>query len=217
MAACIMRAIWSDAPPAPAATTMSIDLVGSHATAGALTSAAAAMKAPELLKFYMLMLPYRHAAFSTISGKAACSCFWQYCGSWPQIQADICLIGLFAPDNVRAPHHRLHFSEGHIARQIFHAAIGSDDNALGRHIRERLANALRNNLRRLNGQVRQVDNAKNNRLGWKLFQHLEIKLRLSGLNRDLRSPRVPAETNNRSACRARRPHSRSTNAQRPCQ
>jgi hypothetical protein len=33
MAACIMRAIWSDAPPAPAATTISIDLVGSHATA----------------------------------------------------------------------------------------------------------------------------------------------------------------------------------------
>jgi hypothetical protein len=57
MAACIMRAIWSDAPPAPAATTISIDLVGSHATAGALTSAAAAMTAPEILRFFMLILP----------------------------------------------------------------------------------------------------------------------------------------------------------------
>src|SRR6478736_277443 len=33
MAACIMRAIWSDAPPAPAATTISTALVGSHASA----------------------------------------------------------------------------------------------------------------------------------------------------------------------------------------
>src|SRR5215212_724408 len=33
MAACIMRAIWSDAPPAPAATTISTGLVGSQAQA----------------------------------------------------------------------------------------------------------------------------------------------------------------------------------------
>ena len=38
MAACIMRAIWSDAPPAPAATTISTGLVGSHANTGAPTS-----------------------------------------------------------------------------------------------------------------------------------------------------------------------------------
>src|SRR5262245_5764321 len=31
MAACIIRAIWSEAPPAPAATTISTALVGSHA------------------------------------------------------------------------------------------------------------------------------------------------------------------------------------------
>src|SRR5262245_53042601 len=34
-AAWIMRAIWSEAPPAPAATTISTGLVGSHADAGA--------------------------------------------------------------------------------------------------------------------------------------------------------------------------------------
>src|SRR5580765_197509 len=39
MAACIIRAIWSDAPPAPAATTISTGLVGSHATAGTAVSA----------------------------------------------------------------------------------------------------------------------------------------------------------------------------------
>jgi hypothetical protein len=33
-AACIMRAIWSDAPPAPAATTISTGFVGSHARRG---------------------------------------------------------------------------------------------------------------------------------------------------------------------------------------
>ena len=38
IAACIMRAIWSEAPPAPAATTISTGFVGSQATAGALAS-----------------------------------------------------------------------------------------------------------------------------------------------------------------------------------
>src|SRR5689334_13142712 len=45
IAACIMRAIWSEAPPAPAATTISTGLVGSQAFAdermGALASTAA--------------------------------------------------------------------------------------------------------------------------------------------------------------------------------
>src|SRR6185369_14942451 len=36
MADCIMRAIWSDAPPAPAATTISTGLFGSQAKAGGL-------------------------------------------------------------------------------------------------------------------------------------------------------------------------------------
>src|SRR5438309_10164073 len=42
IAACIMRAIWSEAPPAPAATTISTGLVGSQAAkAGALAITAA--------------------------------------------------------------------------------------------------------------------------------------------------------------------------------
>src|SRR5690348_17569739 len=47
IAACIIRAIWSDAPPAPAATTISTGLVGSHAaTAGpAATNGMAAIAA----------------------------------------------------------------------------------------------------------------------------------------------------------------------------
>src|SRR5712671_7264194 len=38
-AACSMRAIWSEAPPAPAATTISTAFDGSHADAGAAVSA----------------------------------------------------------------------------------------------------------------------------------------------------------------------------------
>ena len=46
IAACIIRAIWSDAPPAPAATTISTGLVGSQAaTAGAARAAANGMAA----------------------------------------------------------------------------------------------------------------------------------------------------------------------------
>jgi hypothetical protein len=41
IAACIIRAIWSEAPPAPAATTISTGLVGSQpANAGAVASMA---------------------------------------------------------------------------------------------------------------------------------------------------------------------------------
>src|SRR2546430_15941189 len=41
IAACIILAIWSEAPPAPAATTISTGLVGSQAKAGALSAMAA--------------------------------------------------------------------------------------------------------------------------------------------------------------------------------
>src|SRR5260370_19901420 len=46
IAACIIRAIWSEAPPAPAATTISTGLVGSQpAMAGAATMKAASAAA----------------------------------------------------------------------------------------------------------------------------------------------------------------------------
>src|SRR6185436_2795040 len=43
MAACIMRAIWSEALPAPAATTISTGLVGSHAPCAAPASVSPAI------------------------------------------------------------------------------------------------------------------------------------------------------------------------------
>src|SRR5437660_9060653 len=48
IAACIIRAIWSEAPPAPAATTISTGLVGSHAAAaGAAASISASAEPPQ--------------------------------------------------------------------------------------------------------------------------------------------------------------------------
>src|SRR3954471_18252765 len=50
IAACIMRAIWSEAPPAPAATTISTGLVGSQAAlAGAAASTIASAEALQRL------------------------------------------------------------------------------------------------------------------------------------------------------------------------
>src|SRR4051812_26552992 len=56
MAACIMRAIWSEAPPAPAATTISTGFVGSHADAGAAASSAdaAIVKRPSALLVFLI-------------------------------------------------------------------------------------------------------------------------------------------------------------------
>src|ERR1700722_14981263 len=58
IAACIIRAIWSEAPPAPAATTISTGLVGSQpAIAGALANTAASALTV-LIIFRTLFLPY---------------------------------------------------------------------------------------------------------------------------------------------------------------
>src|SRR5579862_227793 len=64
MAACIILAIWSEAPPAPAATTISTGLVGSQANAGAVASArlasAPAKKSSFLLMSLLLFLGLRN-------------------------------------------------------------------------------------------------------------------------------------------------------------
>src|SRR5882672_6556297 len=61
MADCIIRAIWSEAPPAPAATTISTGLLGSHAAAeaadGARPAIAPAIKQSFLSLFDMTFSP----------------------------------------------------------------------------------------------------------------------------------------------------------------
>src|SRR3954471_13656203 len=69
MAACIMRAIWSEAPPAPAATTISTGLVGSHAAcAGALANrSASAPPSPDTdIALSMTFLPRLRLLFQII-------------------------------------------------------------------------------------------------------------------------------------------------------
>src|SRR5436309_1426271 len=59
IAACIIRAIWSEAPPAPAATTISTGLVGSHAIAEPVVNAmpaSALAKSPNSLLISLLLL-----------------------------------------------------------------------------------------------------------------------------------------------------------------
>src|SRR6266699_3705158 len=72
MAACIILAIWSDAPPAPAATTISTGFPGSHATAGPAVSAStdnASTDNASVLHFSDFMTPPREssAVFSPAS------------------------------------------------------------------------------------------------------------------------------------------------------
>src|SRR5258708_4385779 len=56
IAACIILAIWSEAPPAPAATTISTGLVGSQAKAAALASESAANMLAQKRNFLMALL-----------------------------------------------------------------------------------------------------------------------------------------------------------------
>src|SRR4051794_25336569 len=57
IAACIIRAIWSEAPPAPAATTISTGFVGSQAAkAGAPASMAVAATAPMVFTRFRMQI-----------------------------------------------------------------------------------------------------------------------------------------------------------------
>src|SRR5258706_6591323 len=57
IAACIIRAIWSEAPPAPAATTISTGLVGSHARVGADARAIADSTASQIARLVFMGSP----------------------------------------------------------------------------------------------------------------------------------------------------------------
>src|SRR4051794_31104921 len=75
IAACIIRAIWSEAPPAPAATTISTGLVGSQAAiAGTLTRVAEARKAALIVVrtvFPPCEVIVRHCRTRSIGGNSA--------------------------------------------------------------------------------------------------------------------------------------------------
>src|SRR6202165_1410291 len=80
IAACIIRAIWSEAPPAPAATTISTGLVGSQAAiAGALASMAVSA-AVAFMMFRTFFFPVRLFRPARLVG---CHC----AGLQPRVQA----------------------------------------------------------------------------------------------------------------------------------
>ena len=57
IAACIIRAIWSEAPPAPAATTISTGLVGSQAANAGAPASMAASATLVFRRFRMCFVP----------------------------------------------------------------------------------------------------------------------------------------------------------------
>src|SRR6185369_8523974 len=71
MAACIIRAIWSDAPPAPAATTISTGLVGSQAASAGVLAIMAVKAAAAFSICATRFLPYVFARLVKI-GLAWC-------------------------------------------------------------------------------------------------------------------------------------------------
>src|SRR5436305_1513385 len=57
IAACIMRAIWSEAPPAPAATTISTGFVGSQAAKAGATASMVARPAAARINLDIRLFP----------------------------------------------------------------------------------------------------------------------------------------------------------------
>src|SRR3954471_9362695 len=79
--ACLIRAIWSDAPPAPAATTISTGLIGSQASAGLLI-ASTAKAAVVFIQFRICFVPVFLADLRAL------------CGRWPADTSKSARLGL---------------------------------------------------------------------------------------------------------------------------
>src|SRR6476619_5521444 len=90
IADCIIRAIWSDAPPAPAATTISTGLLGSQAMAGAvastMTSPAAAPRQAVLISGISSSLDVLSRAAGREPALALVGCWRAFCRFAPVVQ-----------------------------------------------------------------------------------------------------------------------------------
>src|SRR4029453_9355625 len=85
MAACIIRAIWSEAPPAPAATTISTGLVGSHAAAGPAASAKASV-APAARQVFLVIVSSLRVVGASPQGRPSARCCSALCRFTPLVQ-----------------------------------------------------------------------------------------------------------------------------------
>jgi diguanylate cyclase (GGDEF)-like protein len=93
--------------------------------------------------------------------------------------------GDFPPHDGGAFDHGAHLAVGDRAPQVFEAAARRDDDARGRHVRQRAADARGDGFRRLDRHIRQVERAEDDGLAGKLFQHRAVETGLSGLDRHL--------------------------------
>src|SRR5215467_10019050 len=87
--------------------------------------------------------------------------------------------------NIAARHHRLELCERHGARQVFHAAVGRNDEPFWRDVAKGAPYPLGDDLRRLHPVVLEIEHAIHHAL---VGQHVEcarIEVWLCGLERDL--------------------------------
>src|SRR6266511_2543993 len=80
-----MRAIWSEAPPAPAATTISTGLVGSHAAAGPAASANASVT-PAARQVFLVIVSSLGVVGASPQGRPSARCCSALCRFTPLVQ-----------------------------------------------------------------------------------------------------------------------------------
>jgi hypothetical protein len=96
--------------------------------------------------------------------------YWQVaailrgCGQKAQPSAESSLAAQFFAHDIGTLDHRLHFSEGNCVRQVFHAAVGRDDETLRLDVRQRPADAVSDDLRRLDSLVAEINDPKDDGL-----------------------------------------------------
>ena len=91
----------------------------------------------------------------------------------------------FRTDDLGPLDHGQHLAEGDIAREVFHPAVGGDDDVFGRHVGKRPSDARCHNLRRLDVHVRQVNDAEQDFLAAEFGERGAVELGLGGFDRDL--------------------------------
>src|SRR4051812_13847082 len=97
--------------------------------------------------------------------------------------------------------HRFELTEGQLARQVLHAAVGGDDEPLARHDGERVADSFCDDLARLGLARAEVEHAEDDRLVRHLAEHLEVETRLRRLEGEVRCPAVVELAEKRIAAR----------------
>ena len=92
---------------------------------------------------------------------------------------------MICTDEFCAFDHRLQLPERNVARQIFHSAIGRDQQAIYADERQRSPNARGDNLGRLNLMRGKIEHAEDDGFAAKFLENGTIERRLSRLDGNL--------------------------------